>query len=695
MSHGEYLHLVIIEDSENKAEAHASSLRNAGFAVRFIHARDATALQERLENPPLPDIVLCGEGPELPDLESVSALLQKHTPAIPLIGIAAEAVEGTVIAARNSGAAALVSYNQPDGLQLAYKKELETVLLRRRVSKLEYLMEETEKRCHDLMENSRDAIAYIHAGMHIYANHTYLDKFGFENSDEIEGTPILDMIDPGNHENFKKYLRDYSNDSSDTNSIAIKGIEPDGGTFDAVMEFSPSRIDSEECIQIIIRCQTDAELEKKLDNLSRQDILTGLSNRQNFMQTVEENIPGGRNEAAGQIRSVLYILIDNFKKLTENISVSGCDMIIKDVATLIGKCCTREDTVARFGDCSYTILQKDSSMDGILEKAELIRKNLVEHICDAEGRAVSLTCSIGVCIINEHTRDAQNVLSRADLACEVARSSGGNQIHVHSTAVDEQMDREHERDWDEIIRKAIAEDRFYLVYQPVVSLGGESGELYEALLRIVDENGHIILPGQFIAIAEKSGMIGDIDRWVVETALRTLAETRKDGRDTCFFIKISGIMVGDTEFPAWINSKLREFQLGNNCVIFEIPESVAINDLKNTMQFVTTMQQLQCKTAIEHFGCANQPALIRHLSVNMIKIDGSIVNNLVDNQENQGKITAILELAKETGKQCVAERVDDAANLALLWQFGMDYIQGNFVQEPSKELGYDFEGEIA
>ncbi|MGD2055424.1 MAG: bifunctional diguanylate cyclase/phosphodiesterase [Gammaproteobacteria bacterium] len=693
MNHGEHPRLVIIEETENKAESHASCLRNAGFPVRFIHVRDIATLEVRLEQA-IADMVLCGEGPGLPDLESVTRLLQKYPQQIPVIAIAGEAPEDALVAARTAGAAALVSYHHPENLQLAYKKEQEYFQLRHRASHLEYLLEESEKRCHDLMETSRDAIAYIHEGMHVYANHTYLEKFGFGNNDEIEGTPILDMIDPAHHDNFKKYLRNYDSGDSDTNTLAIRGVAPDGSSFDAVMEFSPSRIDNEDCTQIIIRARTDADLEKQLDTLSRQDILTGLSNRQHFMQIVADNILDDSKDTE-RTCVVLYILIDNFKKLTENISVSGRDLIIKEVANRIGGFCAEQDSVARFGDCSYAILHRDSSMDGILEWAGQIRQGIAEQVCEVEDRAVALTCSIGVCVINGYTRDAQNVLSRADLACEVARSSGGNQIHVHSTAVDEQMDREHELDWDEIIRKTIAEERCYLMYQPVVSLGDDSAQHYEVLLRISDENGHIILPGQYLAIAEKTGVSGDIDRWVIDAALKKLAATHQDGRDTRFFIKVSQPMVYDAEFPAWICGKLEEYRLGKDCVIFEVAESAAVNDLKNTMLFVETMQQLECKSAIEHYGCSSQPTLLRHLPVNMVKIDGSLVNHLADNEEALNKVRAIIELAKEAGMQCVAERVDEAANLALLWQSGVDYIQGNFVQEPGRELGYDFEGEIA
>ncbi|MDX1408719.1 MAG: diguanylate cyclase, partial [Saprospiraceae bacterium] len=402
VNHGEHPHLVVIEESENRAESHASHLRNAGFPVRFTHVRDIATLEKHLEQG-MVDLVLCGQGPGLPELESVIRLLQKFQPQIPVIAIAGEAPEAALVAARTTGAAALVSYQQAESLQLAYKKELETLQLSDRANRLACLLEESEKRCHDLMENSRDAIAYIHDGMHVYANHTYLEKFGFENSSDIEGIPILDMVDPPDHDKFRKYLRHYNSGDSDTNTLAIKGVESDGSTFDAVMEFSPSSIDHEECTQIIIRARTDADLAKQLDILSRQDILTGLSNRQNFMQIVADSILDDRKDT-GQTCAILYILIDNFKKLTENISISGHDLIIKDVANRIGGFCTEEDTVARFGDCSYAILHAERDMDGILEWAEQIRQRIAKQVCDVEDRAVPLTCSIGVCVMNGYTR---------------------------------------------------------------------------------------------------------------------------------------------------------------------------------------------------------------------------------------------------------------------------------------------------
>ena len=389
------------------------------------------------------------------------------------------------------------------------------------------------------------------------------------------------------------------------------------------------------------------------------------------------------------------MLVDNFKKLCEDIGMSGGDKLIRNIAELLTQLYGDDVTIARFGDCAFTVLLKNSSEQEAHEQAERTRRAIQEHIAEIDGRAVSMTSSIGICVINRHSRNAENVLSRADLACEVARSSGGNQIHVHSLAVDESMDGEHETDWDEVIRKTIDEERFYLAYQPVVSMNGTSSASYDVLLRIVDEDGQIILPGQFISIAEKTGMIGEVDRWVFSAAARTLAETQSGDDDAAFFIKISPNTIADKEFPVWVFNILRTQGLKTGSIVFEVPESAAVNDLKNTMLFVNAIKKIGGRVCLEHVGRHDSLQLIKHLNIDLVKIDGSLISHLPENKAHQEKVREIVSMAHELGRQCVAEHVHGPSDLALLWQYDIDFIQGNFVQEPSRELGYNFEEEIA
>jgi len=693
VKHGDNLHLLIIEESKNDAESLANALRNDGHQLQFKHGKTPEDIETALKNQH-PDIVLCGSGAAIPSAGEVTTLLGRHNLTAPVIAIADKASEADMVTACKSGISSLISYDQPDHLPLAFNREIALLRLQQQLNELNDALRCSETRCHALIENSSDAVAYIHEGMHVYANRPYMDLFAITSREEVEGTPILDMVSETHRDLFKDFLRDYLEEQAKDNTLDIACLNPAGAVFHSSMELSPATMEGEPCTQIIIRVKaSNAELEKKIESLSRLDSLTGLTNRQHFMQLLEERISEGNT--TGDHRALIYITLDNFKVIREECGIASSDIVLCDIARLLEAYCGEKDCLARFGDYSFAILHYDSNEEKTLGLGETLLHKIAGHLSEVDGRAITMTGSIGSCTINSKSNDAQKIISHADMACEVARSSGGNQIHTHSVVVSEQMGQENEQEWDNVIRTTIDEERFYLTYQPIVSLKGDTRQRYEVLLRIIDEAGHAILPGQFLSIAEKTGLSGEIDRWVISTAFRKLIETKKDNNEALFYIKISRATLADPELPVWINEQLKNNRLVSDGIVFEIPERTAIDDLKSTMAFIKSMQSLNCKVAFEHYGHSDQPQLLKHIPVDILKIDGSLINGLASNEENQSKVKAILELAKEHGQECIAECVADAGSLAHLWQYGVDFIQGNFVQEPSKNLDYDFEGEIA
>ena len=693
VKHGDNLHLLIIEEDKNSAESLANALRNDDHQIQFNHGTTLDDVETALKNQH-PDIVLCGSGAAIPSAGEVTTLLGKHELTAPVIAIADKASEADMVAARKSGISILISYDQPDHLQLAFNREVAALRLQRKLNALEGALRGSEARCHALIENSSDAVAYIHEGMHVYANRPYMDLFAIANREEVEGTPVLDMISETHRDAFKGFLKGYLEEQAAGNTLDIACLNPVGEVFHSSMELSPATMEGEPCTQIIIRVKaSNAELEKKIESLSRLDSLTGLTNRQHFMQLLDERI--SEKNTTGDHRALIYITLDNFKVIREECGIAASDIVLCDIAELLEANCGEKDYLSRFGDYSFAILHYDSNKEKTLELGETLLHKIADHLSEVDGRAITMTGSIGTCTINSNSNNAQKVISHADMACEVARSSGGNQIHTHSTVVDEQMGQENEQEWDNVIRTTIAEERFYLAYQPIVSLKGDTRQRYEVLLRVIDEAGHVIMPEQFLSIAEKTGLSGEIDRWVISTAFRKLVETRKDNNETLFYIKLAGATLADAGLPAWINEQLKENHLVSDGIVFEIPERSAIDDLKSTMVFVKSMQALKCKVALEHYGHSDQPQLLKHIPVDILKIDAALISGLAGNKENQSKVKALLKLAKEHGKESIAEGVDDTGSLTQLWQYGVDLIQGNFIQEPCKDLEYDFEGEIA
>jgi len=689
------LRLLIIEESRNDAEALANVLRNAGQASRLTYAEDLEDVSSALDQQ-VPDLMLCATGLEGAPLAAIAEILQQREIDVSLIAIGESGDEASIIDAMRQGASDLCSYDMPEHLQLVVKRELSQAKTCQSAHNYEAKFHESEKRARMLMESSRDAIAYVHEGMHIFANSSYLEMFGFDNLEEIEGTPIMDMVAPEDHAEFKDFLRNYSKNGAQEGGLETRGLLPDGKTFKAEMEFTAASIDGEPCTQIIIRSQTaaSADLEQKLKYLSKQDVLTGLFNRQYFMEELELAVTDALSGSASA--AVIYMLMDNFKDIKDNLGIGAADMVINDIAGLLREHTGEKDIVARFGDHSFTILRRDCDPESIQALGEELRQVVENHIADVEGQSVTTTCSIGMSVVAESTPSAHEVISRSDLACEVARSSGGNKVHLHNPVVDEKIGKERDQQMHALIKDALEDNQFKLLYQPIVSLQGDEGENYEVLLRMRNDEGEYILPTQFLPLAEQTGQITEIDRWVIRSAINKLAEHRAGGANTQFFIKVAAASLVDEDLAKFINDCMKENRLPGDALAFEIAEKHAGQQLKHAKAFVKTLQQLHCKTVLEHFGASpNSFQLLKHLPVDFLKIDGSFIHNLASDTDNQAVVKSILDTAKSMNKQCIAEYVQDAHSLAVLWQSGIHFIQGNFLQEPSEALDYDFSGEIA
>ncbi len=700
--------VLIIEGVRDRCKAQAAALTQAGYSVQSVLPDNIEQLGELLAGS-RPDIVLYGRGENMPRLATVTAILAQDSVEIPVIVIAGKLTKRSVSDAERDGAAAVIQNDQLDNLLRTVRKELGSVRLHRRIdqlenrfeaihlqnriSELESSLRENEARCLDLTDNCRNAIAYIHEGMHIYANASYCNLLGHENDDEIIGTPLLNRVDLHHNDILTKLLRNPFA-SHEITELKVKLVQEEAEPLEADLEFSAVKFGTKLCTQVMVRTCIEQVIHKQSpDAHIHHDMITGLYNRQYFMKVLEENIANSDN--SGKFQAVTFILLDNFKEIREKIGVTASDDLIVEIAGLMREIYGEEHTIARFGDYTFTVLNNYSYKEGAEQLAETLRTRVAKHKLTVNDHTVSTTCSIGICVINDHVKDAQSAHSRADLACELARTSGGNQVHAHSTTIDAHIDQDVDEKMDDMIRKTIDDDRFYLVFQPVISLNGKAGGHYEVLLRILDEECCVVMPGQFLSMAEKSPMIMEIDRRVIQIASQTLADKLKEGGNTSLFIKLSSETIADPQLPEWIKLQLQELSLPCDAIIFEIPESVAVNKPNETLVFTKAVQAFGCRVAIEHFGYANKPDIVKGLSVDFLKIDGSLIKNLASSKDNQEKVRAIVDLARSTNTLCIAEHVDDAQCLVMLWQYNIDYIQGNLIQEPGKELTHDFEDEAA
>lgn len=681
------LRLLIVDSSEETAEHSSSVLRNAGIAVRPTRADEEDQIKSLLESQP-PDMILClAEGSPVP-LEALSAMVGRSGRDIPIIAQSGDPA-GFVTAMRD-GARDVVFKDQAEHLQYVVNRELDNLLARRRVRRLEAAYRESEKRCNALLDSSRDPIAYVHEGMHVYANKAYLETYGFEAFEEIEGMPILDMVGTDNAEPLKDALRKISKGEKPPKRLELQSRRLNGETFDSVMEFSAATIEGEPCTQVMVRDQAmDPDVMRELTDLRTQDLATGLSNRQYFLEELERAV--NTVHEGGKDGALLYIELDDFRAVINQVGIAGTDLVLSDVAKVIKKHVNENSLAGRFGDHSFAVLAQGMELQEVEKLAEHIRKGIEENISEVGKHSITLSCSVGLTAIAEGTTSAHEALSAAADACTEAQKAGGNQVEVYNPVTQDQADRKQSQHWLEAIREGLGKDRFALVFQPIVSLHGVAGEFYEVLLRLEDQTGELSSPTQFLPVAEQNNLMGEIDRWVISHAIELLAEREAKGHKTTFFVKITPETAGDPSVLPWLSEKLKEHRVHGDRLVFEIPESRVVTHMKPARQFVEGIKQLHCGFALEQFGSGlNSFQVLKHLPADYLKIDRSFMQNLAGNNEHKERVKEISDEAHAIGKVTIAEFVEDAASMSVLYQVGVNFVQGNFLQEPEKVLAYDF-----
>ena len=684
------LSVLIIEDSLNDVEMLSKILRNAGHAVRPSSAEDEEELHQVIDIMPL-DLALCAIDSPEPTLLQVCQAIHQKNPGIPVIATC-ESVSGELQnTAMEAGAIDLVGKDNHLHMERVLEREIANLRVRQKLDNIDTSTKELERQCQSLLNSSRDAIAYVHEGMHIFANPVYLNMFSFDSPEDVEGMPVLDMIAPDDHDIFKKFLREYSKGDNKHQELEVRALLPDGKTFNAQMEFSPASIDGEPCTQIIIRDRlSNEELEEKIDYLSKQDLLTGLFNRQYFFEELEVMMQ--HEQQADITRAILYIEPDSYNDVKAKVGLAGTDLVLSDMANLIRDSITGNDMASRFSDHVFTVLTSRSNIDEIEQLARDICRAVENHISDIDGESLTITCSIGISPISPAVEDSQQLLTNADVACNMARKEGGNRFHTHNPLTDGDATEERDQYWIHLIRDALDNDRFHLIYQPIASLHGDTSEKYEVLLRMKDEEGNEILPGQFLPAAIKNKLMNTIDRWVVDHAFEILADRRQNGFDTTFFIKLAGVTLVDETLLPWICQQFKKYRLQGNAVVFQLSENDTAKYLKNAKQFCHNLGELHAGFCIEHFGASQHPfQVLQHVQAKYLKIDGTLMHNLASNQANQEKLQMLTDKAEKLGIPTIAEFVEDANSLAVLWQSGIKYIQGHFLQKPEAGMNFNFD----
>jgi len=292
--------------------------------------------------------------------------------------------------------------------------------------------------------------------------------------------------------------------------------------------------------------------------------------------------------------------------------------------------------------------------------------------------------SIGVQSINRDSTSEIEILLSASTACAIAKEAGRNKIHFHSldNSGGERSSLSH---WTARISDALDESRFVIYCQPIVPVGGsEEVKHYEALVRMVDSAGNIVAPGKFIPAAESSGLIDDIDRWVFEKIFSTLEAMPAEKRiHYAFSVNLSGNTLSDEKFRDYVINRFTHANLEPGLIQFEITETAAVRHFDGALKFISALNAFGCAFALDDFGSGlSSFGYLKQLPVDYLKIDGSFVRKMEVSEVEYSMVSTINHLAHIMGLKTIAECVENPAQLAMLEDIGVDYVQGFLIATP-------------
>jgi len=695
------IQLLLIDKSENDAVEMTNVLRNEGLTLHPTAVSNSTIFDKEIDKRSF-DIILFT--PTVKDLD-IGTLLQRlkelKSDAVVIV-IADKTPEETVYLLKQ-GVSCVIPAEPEELISLTVQKEFRALKGLRSEYNLSTQLNDSEKRCQQLINSSRDAIAYVHEGMHILSNDPYFKMFGYESRDDIEAMPIMDLVSPRDSTKLKELLQHYShrngqyatkNDSQTiTNTLKVTGIKDDESEFQMQMEFQPASMAGEDCLQIIIRNdainqKTQEKLQQKLDILNTQCQETGLYNRRYFLSQLESTI----EQADSKNAYLLFITLDNFQSIRNKLGVLNSDHVIVDIATLLKKQTIDKDVLlARFESYRFGAIIKTDDENTAMELAENIRKTVDTHIAIAQDKSISTSCSIGIVQLNSSRQDSQNSLTHAQKACNEAIEKGGNQIKLYIPDANEMDNQQLIQHWASEIKNAIKQKRMFLMFQPFVSLMGENSENYELYIRMRNEQGEIISPSKFMPLAEASSHSIHVDRWIIAEAIRILAEKNTAGHNFRFIIKLSSASLNDNKFIAWVKHNLDRYRVKGKSVIFQINTHKAFENLRTMQKLTQQVHQLGCLLSFEHFGVEEDSfTLLKHVIVDFLKLDLKLIKDISTNGERLEALNNICTRANDMGIKTIVPFVEEAGSLSVIWQSGAHYIQGAFLQEPSTTLDFDF-----
>ncbi|HXC08320.1 MAG TPA: EAL domain-containing protein [Steroidobacteraceae bacterium] len=676
--------MIVMTRSQDHVEAINSTLRKAGHPVHCTWLPDARDLGDALTQ--LNPEMLVAFIEELGiDLSALMKVKQQSAPGMPVLIIREHVDEAAIAEAMRLGAQDVVTLANRSRLQSVATRELRAYRLERALSTTLSSAREYREQLQNFLEGSADAITHVQEGIIVDANRAWLELFGYSGDDALTGTPLMDLFEQETHPALKGALVACLQGKWSGHGLKVQALLSDGSNLALELLLTKADYENEPAIRIAISAshKKGHDLEVQLADAVKNDASTRYLQQRYLVAAVRERCALGMK---GGVRQFAHIKPDRFLEIQNSIGVLASEDFMAQLAELLRPQLTPSDLCGRFGGNGLLVLLERGTARDVETWAENVVKRVNEHMFAVEEKTLSATVTVGLGLLpaanpeaGAATPDVGAAIADAVSATRRGRELGGNQMYVVDKSDTDTRVQAYDKIWVKHIKSALMENRFRLVQQPIASLLGEDKGMFDVLVRMLDEQGSEVLPAEFIAAAERNDLMKNIDRWVIGASM-SFAANRKA---SCIFVRVSKDTVLDKSLVTWLETQLKSLKIEAKRICIQVTEELANQYVRQTKELAVNLRKLGFRFALEHFGTGRDPLkLLADLEMNFIKIDGSLMQGLSTNQIQQQRVKGLVEAAKRKGIETVAERVEDANTMAVLWQLGIEFIQGYFVNAP-------------
>ncbi len=670
--------LIVHSATRDAVEALNSLLRRAGVATHCTWIPAAQDIADALVQIN-PELLICVLLPGQ-ELSTIAGLRDAVAGAVPLIAVREQVDEQMMADDIAQGARDTVSLQQPDRLQSVITRELRAFRLERTLNATLRASQDYRSQLETVLQRSNDAIAHIQEGILVDANAAWLELFGIAEAASLVGQPVMDLFEDSTHAPLKAALAACLQGRWSNHTLKAGAILGDGSVVPLELALALGEFEGEPGVRLIVAAhkRDERQLARELETAVHSDPGTGLLTRRYLLAAMQQRV---QQPAAGGVRYLACVRPDKFGVVEREHGILASEQLLIAFAGIVRTLLGPNDIAGHFGGTSLMLLLERGNQRDVQAWCGNLIERMAKHPFQAGTRTLHMTCTVGLGMIALTKPELDQAAMDALEAARRGRARGGNQLVASDRTEHDTRMQAYDQVWVKHIKAALMENRFRLVQQPIASLSGGEQKIFDVAIRMVDAQGKEVLPSEFLPAAARNELMKNIDRWVIGASLSFVARHKPD----LLFVRLSRDSAVDTTLAPWLETQLKSTLAPPGRLCLQVTEEVANRHLRETTQLANALRSRGVKFALEHYG--NDPlgsSLIGVLPMDFVKIDGSLMQGLAGNADLQQRVRVIAEAAAEHKIQTVAERIEDANTMAVVWQLGVQYIQGYLVHAPEE-----------